>query len=107
MEEFSSSKPKIVDCWSFEIVYNEYIQRAASSKSKNSRMCDDPIVKNYLVSPCDKCTEDPCLNYHSNQKPRREVFATGPNTWNYKSIRCERSLCSRPDCAFAHTNEEV
>jgi hypothetical protein len=101
---FSPSQDK--DNWSWEAISNDFSKKV-NSKPKPKYEPENPIVRNYLISKCLGCTETPCLQYHSNQNPRREIYKTDNSSWNYRPSKCQKPGCKNIKCKFSHTREEL
>lgn len=98
--------PKQLNVWSWEVISEEFEHKMSLAGKKAPKILDNKIVKNYLVHKCTGCSENPCMNYHEEQKPRRELIYFGNSRWNYTAKMCNRRGCKNLKCGFAHTNEE-
>ncbi|OMJ83219.1 hypothetical protein SteCoe_15938 [Stentor coeruleus] len=96
-----------LDMWSWEVISSEFQQKMNLNLDEKPKELENPIIKNYLVNPCKVCSEDPCLNYHPGQKPRREILYLGGSRWSYSYKKCLRKKCENPKCPDAHSLEEI
>lgn len=96
-----------LDSWSWEAVSLEYQQKLNRRYDERPKILEDRLVSQYLVNKCVGCTENPCLNYHKGQQPRRPLVYLGKYSWNYSSKKCKNTNCRLEKCPYAHTTEEI
>jgi hypothetical protein len=96
-----------LDMWSWEVISSEFQQKMNLNLDEKPKELENPIIKFYLVNLCTGCSEDPCLNYHTGQKPRREISYLGGSRWSYSHKKCLRKKCENPKCPDAHSLEEI
>lgn len=99
--------PHSIDSWSWEAVSLEFHQKLNRRLEEKPKVLDDRIVSLYLVNKCEGCTEEPCLNYHQGQRPRRALVYLGNNNWNYSYKKCNKPNCNQSKCSYSHTTEET
>lgn len=105
--KMNNSVSQSLDSWSWEAVSLEFHQKLNRRLEERPKILEDRIVSLYLVNKCDGCTEEPCLNYHQGQRPRRALVYLGNGNWNYSFKKCNKPNCNQPKCSYSHTTEET